>query len=277
MMAAPPPEAVSWGLAVLVGAAAVVALWQQRRRHAQEIVRLQAEVAELARASELKTRFLANVSHELRTPLTSVTLFAQMLQDEIHGPLTPLQRETVEKIRRNGESLLYLISDLLDLARVEAGRMALTLGPVVLGEVLETACAAIERQRVERGLDLQVEIPPEPLVVSGSFQRLVQVFTNLLSNAVKFTDRGAVGVRIARDGARARVQVWDTGPGIPAQALDRVFDEFVQGDDTTRRRHGGTGLGLAICRRLVVLQGGEIRAESPPGGGAVFTVTLPLQ
>lgn len=277
MMAVPPAEAVSWGLAALVGASAGVAIWRQRRRHAREVGRLQAEMAELARASELKTRFLANVSHELRTPLTSVTLFAQMLQDEIHGPLTPLQRETVEKIRRNGESLLYLIADLLDLARVEAGRLSLTLGPVVLAEVLETACAAVERQRTERGLDLQVDLPPEPLVVSGSFQRLVQVFTNLLSNAVKFTESGTVGVRMSREGARARVQVWDTGPGIPAQALDRVFDEFVQGDDTTRRRHGGAGLGLAICRRLVVLQDGEIRAETAPGGGAVFTVTLPLQ
>lgn len=232
---------------------------------------------ELEKANRLKTLFLANVSHELRTPLTSLIGFSEMLQDGVHGGLNDPQRAVVEKIRRNASALLALIDDLLDVTRIEAGKMELTLERVSLSECIESAWSAVEPQLEGRGLAFVPEMPEETLHVRGDFNRLRQVFVNLLANAVKFTEQGAVGVRLRRQGDRAQVEVWDEGIGIAPDCLAHVFDEFRQADSGVHRRYGGSGLGLAICRRLVRLHEGDLTVESHPERGSRFTVSLGLE
>ena len=244
---------------------------QQRERELTE------NNAELERANRLKTLFLANVSHELRTPLTSIIGFSQALEDGMHGPLSPPQRAVLEKIRRNASALLAHINDLLDVTRIEAGRMELTLERVSLPECIESAWSAVEPQLVARGLRFVPEMPEEDLEVRGDFNRLRQVFVNLLSNAVRFTETGSVGVRLGREDGWARMEVWDEGIGIERGSLAHIFDEFRQADSGIHRRFGGSGLGLAICHKLVRLHGGELAVESRPGQGSCFSVRLRLE
>jgi len=236
-----------------------------------------AHLASVERASELKTRFLANVSHELRTPLSSIVAYSEMLSDEVGGPLNDEQRKQVAVVRHNADHLLYLISDLLDISRIEAGHMRLTMGLVALGECLESAWRQVEPQITARGLAFEARVPEEPVWVAGNFNRLQQVFTNLLGNAVKFTEAGTVGVELRVDGSQAIVSVWDTGIGIPAENAEKIFEEFHQGDDSIHQRFGGSGLGLAICRRLVELHGGTVNYEPVAPHGSRFVVKFPVK
>ncbi len=225
-------------------------------------------------ANRLKSQFLSTMSHELRTPMNAIIGYAHLLLDGMDGPLTPEQQSDVTRIAEGADRLLALIDDVLDLARIEAGRMELEIGPVDLVRVLAQTRADVAPQAADKGLALTFDVP-SGLLVQGDLTRLRQVFTNLVGNAVKFTERGQVAVTATADDECIAIAIADSGIGIAADALPRVFEEFLQADAGTNRRYGGTGLGLAITRRLVAMHGGSIEAESEPGRGSVFTVRLP--
>jgi signal transduction histidine kinase len=227
----------------------------------------------IAEADRMKTRFLANMSHELRTPLNSIIGFSKVMLKGIDGPLTPKQREDLEAIHHSGSHLLGLISDLLDLSKIEAGKMELNVTLVGLGEltrgVMSTAAALVK----EKGVELRVEIDPDLPGVKGDAMRLRQVVLNLVSNAIKFTERGEVAVCAERRGAYVVVSVRDTGCGIRPEDQGGLFQEFRQLGGGPK---GGSGLGLVISKRLIQLHGGEIWVESLLGEGSTFAFSLPL-
>ena len=241
----------------------------------QELTRLNAE---LDQAGKLKDQFLANVSHELRTPLNSVIGFSDLLlaMASPDSPLTDTQRDYLETIARNGHHLLDFINELLDLAKIAAGRMQLTLEPVALdalfGEVADTVRAQVEARKHK----LAIEPLRENLIVKADRGRLRQVLLNLLSNAIKFTtDGGRITLSAQLAGDRVRVAVGDSGIGIAPDDQQKLFREFVQLDGSASRRYEGTGLGLALSKRLVELQGGAIGVESQLGKGSTFWFTVP--
>ena len=236
---------------------------------------------DLERADRLKTEFLANMSHELRTPLNAVIGFSQLLEQQYFGELNDKQLEYIHEIEGAGGHLLDLINDILDLSKIEAGRMELELERLELAELLES-CARLVRERATRaGLDLSLEVVPG-LCVSGDKRKLKQVIVNLLSNAVKFTPSGGRVILKAfplRRGADVRdgdieISVEDTGIGIPLEDQERLFTPFTQVDGSLARRHEGTGLGLALSKRLTELHGGVIEVRSAPGQGSIFSLRL---
>jgi len=258
-----------------------------------EIEQGRQELEERARqidlASRYKSQFLANMSHELRTPLNSLLILARLLANNAERNLTPKQVEYANVIHSSGTDLLQLINDILDLSRVEAGKLELHPERFALGALVDDLRAVFQPLTTEKGLEF-VAGPPGPDVPAELFtdrQRLRQILHNLLSNAVKFTDRGRVELRITatyqfgsaapRAAAEAFVafKVLDTGVGISEQNLEVIFAAFQQGDGTTSRRYGGTGLGLAICRELAIPLGGQVTAQSVPGEGSTFTLYLP--
>lgn len=233
---------------------------------------------ELADASKLKSQFLANMSHELRTPLNSIIGYSELILDGMYGPLTEKQQDRLEKVHRNGKNLLALINDILDLSKIEAGRMELDLQEVAVPEVIEQVMSVVQPLAQEKGLILQSKIAPNLRPVKADPDRLRQIILNLLSNAVKFTAEGSVAVEagVSSDGRCLELKVIDSGIGIAPELHEVIFDEFRQADSTSTREFGGTGLGLAISRRLSRLHGGDIIVESASGKGSTFTVTIPL-
>ena len=233
---------------------------------------------ELERASRLKSEFLANLSHELRTPLHAVNGFSELLLEQSSGPLVPKQQRYVENILANGKHLLQLINDILDLSKIEAGRMDLRLEEFSLQQTIESAVSVIEPLAQKKGLAIEVSIESGLDPVRLDPGKTKQILYNLMSNAVKFTDAGRITISAAR-GTRAggwvEVVVADTGIGIRADDQKRIFREFEQVDGAHSRRYEGTGLGLSLTRRLVELQGGSIRLESEFGRGSRFIVRLP--
>ncbi|QTC93037.1 ATP-binding protein [Brevundimonas goettingensis] len=230
-------------------------------------------------ANRAKSEFLANMSHEIRTPLNGVIGLTQALA---RTEMTPDQTEMLELIQSSGHTLQTLLSDILDLARVESGRMEIASEPFDLARAVREAAQLYAAGAAEKGLSFFVDIEPEAAAwVRGDVVRVKQVLTNLVSNAVKFTDQGFVSLTACRgrrpDGsAMLRFTVEDTGVGFDAEARDRLFTRFEQADGTITRRFGGTGLGLAICRQLAEMMGGDLDCESEPGGGSAFILTLPL-
>jgi PAS domain S-box-containing protein len=225
-------------------------------------------------ASEAKSRFLATVSHEFRTPLNGILGMADLLRDT---RLDPEQTTYVDALRTSGEALLALVDDILDVAKVEAGKLELTLQPFDLGQLTEAVTELLAPRAQAKGLEIALSIAPAlPSQLIGDRDRIRQILLNLAGNAIKFTDRGGVGIALGYSDAGVEISVADTGPGIPADRLQAIFEEFEQGDSTATRRHEGTGLGLAIVRRLVMLMGGDVSVESEPGHGACFRVRLPL-
>ncbi|MFY1573965.1 HAMP domain-containing protein [Verrucosispora sp. WMMD703] len=251
---------------------------------------LEDKAQQLTRASAYKSEFLANMSHELRTPLNSLLLLARLLMENSEQNLTPKQIEFARTIHGSGSDLLRLIDDILDLSKIEAGRMDVEPTEVRFTEICNYVEQAFSPQAEEKGLDFQVRIGKDlpPAVVTDA-QRLQQVLRNLLSNAVKFTDNGAVTLRISRAPEHAvfdvpaltnarqviAFTVIDTGIGISDDKLSLIFEAFQQADGTTSRRYGGTGLGLSISRDLARLIGGTITVASAPGQGSTFTLYLP--
>ncbi|MBV9729202.1 MAG: HAMP domain-containing protein [Pseudonocardiales bacterium] len=245
--------------------------------------------AQLAAASRYKSDFMANMSHELRTPLNSALVLAKLLADNLDGNLSDKQVEFARTIHSAGSDLLQLINDILDLTKVEAGRMEPSLSDVAVTGVVNYVKTLCEPLADEKALHFTVELDPAlPAILHTDEQRLQQVLRNLMSNAVKFTDEGGVVLRIRLASAaevkgdalraaptRVAFEVEDTGIGIPADKLSAIFEAFQQADGTTSRRYGGTGLGLSISRQLTQLLGGELTVRSAPGVGSVFTLYLP--
>ncbi|MEU0841110.1 HAMP domain-containing protein [Streptomyces sp. NPDC005962] len=260
---------------------------------------LEERAEQLAVSMRYKSEFLANMSHELRTPLNSLLILAKLLADNAEGNLSPKQVEFAETIHGAGSDLLQLINDILDLSKVEAGKMDVSPTRIALVQLVDYVEATFRPLTAEKGLDFSVRVSPElPATLHTDEQRLLQVLRNLLSNAVKFTDGGAVELVIRPAGADVpnaireqllehgalrdpegdmiAFSVTDTGIGIAASKMRVIFEAFKQADGTTSRKYGGTGLGLSISREIARLLGGEIHAASEPGRGSTFTLYLPL-
>jgi GAF domain-containing protein/anti-sigma regulatory factor (Ser/Thr protein kinase) len=239
---------------------------------------IQEKSHQLEIANQHKSTFLANMSHELRTPLNAVIGFSEMLNARYFGDLTAKQAEYVNDIHGSGKHLLSLINDILDLSKIEAGRMELEVSEFDLRAALDNALTLVRERAQRGGVALRLDADPALGLFEGDERKLKQVVLNLLSNAVKFTPRGgAVNVAAKRIDGAAEIAVSDTGVGIAPADQEAIFEAFRQvGTDVTRKREG-TGLGLALARRFVELHGGTIRVESAPGKGSTFTVTLPLR
>jgi len=236
------------------------------------------QAIELEYANRMKSEFLANMSHELRTPLNGIIGFTEFLIDEKPGPLRPKQKEYLSDVLTSARHLLQLINDVLDLAKVEAGKMELHPETFPVHKAVEEVAAVIKGGAQKRRIALGIEVGEGLDAVTLDQHKFKQVLYNLLSNAVKFTDEGGqVDIHARRlDSHQLEVQVRDTGMGIKAEDIHRLFTEFEQLDSGTARRFEGTGLGLALTKKIVEFQGGRIDVESEPGKGSVFTVVLPV-
>ncbi len=244
----------------------------QNARLFQELERKNAALEE---ASRHKSAFLANMSHELRTPLNAILGFTDLLLDGIYGELDQRVRDPLEHVHQSGRHLLRLINDVLDLSKIEAGRMELALGEYAVADVLSVVLATARPLAAEKGLALESAVEGDIGPCYGDGKRMTQVLMNLVGNAVKFTRQGRVDVRVAAADGRVHYTVADTGIGIPPEKLEVIFDEFGQGDSSVTKEFEGTGLGLSIARRFVEMHGGRIWAESTPGVGSTFHVVVP--
>jgi PAS domain S-box-containing protein len=228
-------------------------------------------------ANRAKDEFMASMSHELRTPLTAIIGYTELLGDEIVGPLNATQREQLARIRASGNLLLALVDQILDLARVDSGEHAPRFAEVSAAAVVEQAVMLVATQLRQKNLALTVKAPPPDVVLVTDPLWLRQILVNLLSNAVKFTEKGEVGIAAARHGDTVTFEVWDTGIGIAAKFLDRIYDPFWQAEQRMTRRYGGAGVGLAVAHRLSALLGGDISVASTLGVGSRFVVKLPVR
>jgi signal transduction histidine kinase/purine-cytosine permease-like protein/FixJ family two-component response regulator len=246
----------------------------RRTDEALQQAKSQAEAAQRAAeaANQAKSRYITTISHELRTPLNSILGYAQLLEADESMP--PPRRHAVGVIRRGGDHLLSLIEGTLDIARIESGKLALDLRPTPFRESLREISHLFELQAAGKGIGFVCEIADAPAVVRADEKRLRQILINLLGNAVKFTSRGRVRFRLRYGHDIARFEIEDTGPGMTADELDRVFEPFVRGSSAGGAASGGTGLGLTIAKMLAELMGGELTARSEPGVGTTFCVRL---
>jgi PAS domain S-box-containing protein len=244
---------------------------------AEQNTRLQWQSRELEKANRLKSEFLASMSHELRTPINALIGYASLMLDRIYGDLTPRQEEGLNRIQGAAQHLLALINDILDLAKIEAGRMPLHLDDVTLGEIINEISQQIEPLIKKRSLTFNVEMPSSDLTLHTDRTKVKQILLNLLSNAVKFTHHGGIWVTVSKDEEDLRFDVRDTGIGIRATDLESIWEDFRQVDQSRTREFGGTGLGLSITRKLVDALGGHVFAESVYGKGSTFTVVLPIR
>jgi PAS domain S-box-containing protein len=244
---------------------------------AEQNTRLQWQSRELEKANRLKSEFLASMSHELRTPINALIGYASLMLDRIYGDLTPRQEEGLNRIQGAAQHLLALINDILDLAKIEAGRMPLHLDDVTLADIVTEISQQIEPLVKKKKLSFNVEMPPKPLTLHTDRTKVKQILLNLLSNAVKFTHKGGIWVTISKDEEDLRFDVRDTGIGIKESDIESMWEDFRQVDQSRTREFGGTGLGLSITRKLVDALGGHVFAESVFGKGSTFTVVLPIK
>jgi signal transduction histidine kinase len=258
-------------------AAQVAVALQNARLYVQQ----SATVAQLRELDRLKSSFLANMSHELRTPLNSILGFADVMLEGLDGELTEYMDNDLRLIQKNGQHLLHLINDVLDMAKIESGRMNLNPEKFRIHDVLEEVTSITSTLASEKNLSLFIDqTSDQKIEVYADNTRMRQVMINLVNNAIKFTEKGRIVISAnAVDGARVLIKVRDTGIGIPPDKLEAIFQEFTQVDSSTTRKAGGTGLGLPISRRLVEMHGGRLWAESTgnPNEGSTFLVELPLE
>lgn len=247
--------------------------------HAEHLRAARAHTRELEQSNRYKSQFLANVSHELRTPLNSILLLSKMLGAEGNG-LSPIQRRQAQVIHEAGRDLRALIDDILDISRIESGRLSLNPGPVELRPMLEDLIELFSPQLADKPVELSLRLEPDaPESLRTDRDKLRQILKNFLANAIKFTEHGEVRIEVSTRAESVRplvLSVIDTGIGIPPDKQEIIFEAFQQADGSTRRRYGGTGLGLAISRELATLLGGVIEVESTPGVGSRFSLLLPL-
>jgi len=254
------------------------------RKKAEEQLKLSAERislanAELSRAARLKDEFLAGMSHELRTPLNAVLGMSEVLLEEIYGNLTDRQKQSVSLIERSGRHLLTLINDILDLSKIEAGKMSLEINAVQVRQLCKASLSLVKELAQTKGIEINCNIDPSIGKIELDERRIRQVLINLLSNAIKFTNEGGkvdLSVRCP-DAGKIEFSVSDTGIGIAADQMGRLFQPFTQLDNSLSRRYAGTGLGLSLVRRIVELHGGSVSLESEVNKGSCFTVSLPYR
>jgi signal transduction histidine kinase len=232
---------------------------------------------ELRLASQHKSQFLANMSHELRTPLNAILGYTELMVDGIYGDLPEKAAGVLERVQNNGKHLLALINDVLDLSKIEAGQLVLTLEDYALHDVVQSVVTATEALASTKGLKMRADVAPGLPMGRGDARRLSQVLLNLVGNAVKFTDDGEVAIGARAENGNFVLTVRDTGPGIAPEDQGKIFEEFQQVDSSNTRKKGGTGLGLAISKRIVEMQGGKISVVSEVGHGATFRVNLPIR
>jgi signal transduction histidine kinase len=249
-------------------------LYENQRAAAQELQRLNERLLE---ASKAKSAFLANMSHELRTPMNAILGFMEMLLDNIYGEVPPDLREPLIDIQVNGKHLLDLINDVLDLSKIEAGRMELALAEYSVQDVVETVGASLQSLASEKGLTFVAGVQPGIPLAMGDGRRITQCLMNLAGNALKFTKKGRVEVWVEQKQDLLHYRVSDTGIGIPKDQVEQVFGEFRQVDAAITREFGGTGLGLSITKKFVEMHGGRIWVESVLEKGSTFFFEIPLR
>lgn len=227
-------------------------------------------------ANTMKSKFLANMSHELRTPLNSIINFTRIISAGMRGPVTEEQLDYLNRVYASGEHLLGLINDILDLSKIEAGRMELYKERCQIGELIQSTMSTAIGLTKGKTIVLHQDIAPDLPLVEADRTRIRQVLLNILSNAAKFTDEGSITVRVRHENTEIIVSVTDTGSGIPEDKLSTIFEEFTQADGGSEKSYQGTGLGLAICRKLIEMHGGRIWVESTIGVGSTFSFSLPM-
>ena len=252
-------------------AQSVLAIQNARLFREVEIKGRQLEVA-----SRHKSQFLANMSHELRTPLNAILGYAELILDNIYGDMPQRMRGVLERVQTNGKHLLGLINDVLDLSKIEAGQLTLSLEDYSIGDVVQNVVTAVEPLASEKSLALKVELPNDLPTAHGDQRRLTQVLLNLVGNAIKFTDSGEVAIKVATGNGAYTLSVRDTGPGIDPADQSKIFEEFQQADSSATKTKSGTGLGLSISRRIVAMHGGRIWVKSAPGRGSTFFIKVPV-
>jgi signal transduction histidine kinase len=247
------------------------------------VVALYAEIEEkaerLRKADEMKSRFLSNTSHELRTPLSSIRALAQLLLDRMDGDLTAEQERQVSYIASAAGDLSELVNDLLDLAKIEAGKVELTIAPIDIAKLFSALKGMLRPLATNPAVELILLMPTDELTLLSDESKVAQILRNFISNALKFTESGTVTVALSdrADPEHLTFTVSDTGIGISNDNLQLIFEEFSQIEHTLQRRSKGTGLGLPLCRKLALLLGGEVGVRSSPGVGSTFSLTLPRQ
>jgi two-component system, sensor histidine kinase and response regulator len=260
----------------------VIELNMRLAHHAAELETINREIAlknlELAEASRMKSAFIANMSHELRTPLNAIIGFTGALLMKLPGPLTPDQEKQLTTIRTSARHLLSLINDILDVAKIESGKVTLVLERVQCQDLLAQTADSLRPLAAQKGLALVVEVPPEPIVIDSDKRALTQIIINLVNNAIKFTDEGSVkvslGQRMEEGHLLTEFSVADTGAGIKAEDQPKLFQAFSQLDSTSTRHAEGAGLGLYLCQNLANLLGGRLLFTSAFGVGSTFTLAL---
>jgi signal transduction histidine kinase len=228
-------------------------------------------------ANQHKSQFLANMSHELRTPLHAILGYTQLILDRIYGEIPPLIAEKLHRVHQSGQHLLRLINAVLDLSRIESGRLVLSLTEYAMAEVVSTVVTTVESLAAAKQLTLTVTVPADLPRGTGDAPRLTQVLFNLVGNAIAFTEAGEVGIDVSASDDTFTIAVRDTGPGIAAADQQRIFAAFQQVDNSSTRTHNGTGLGLAIAKQIIELHGGRIGVRSCLGQGATFWCTVPIR
>jgi len=245
--------------------------------NAQLFKQIEEKSSQLELADKHKSEFLANMSHELRTPLNAILGYTELILDGIYGDTPDKIEKILVRLERNGRHLLNLINDVLDISKIEAGRLTLSLDDYSFGELVNTVLVSVEALVAEKGLKLSATIDEDLPVGRADPQRIAQVLLNLLGNAIKFTDTGEVNIQVSLKNGSFLVSVMDTGLGLSEEDKRIIFNEFRQVDSSSTRERGGTGLGLSIAKRIVEMHGGRIWADSRPEGGSIFSFSIPIR
>jgi signal transduction histidine kinase len=242
-------------------------------RRAQETLRLAKEAAE--RASNMKSQFMSTMSHELRTPLTAVIGLADVLGNEVVGTMNEKQKDYLARIHTSAWHLVGIIDEILTFTRSEAGKESIRIAEVDAAEIVRGVTEMVRTEADASGLEFITEGVDKPVIALTDGGKLRQIVVNLIGNAIKYTDSGRVTVVLGSSEDSFSISVSDTGPGVPQERLNDIFEPFVQLDGSSTREHGGTGLGLTICRRLARMLGGDVEVQSSEGAGSTFTLNLP--